>query len=490
MSKAEIVKRLVAGLLMVAITCGALIICRNFIAQPVSVDPPESTTKVVSTTKATTTEKMTEEEETTAAQQTEGKPAENTTAKNGEAVVTTAKKAAKPETTTKPQVMKYTGGALPYFEWEKAKKLSPNYFGESVFIGDSISLRLQMYGGLPGAKYLCYGSFGTCNALSGVIKANIWNCIPSGTKRVYVMLGMNDLNRVGVNGAASNMAQLCSLIQQNNPGVLIYIQSMTPIIAAKDGTNGRILNNANIRLYNQLLSGVAASHGWYFVDVASVMYDDRGYLKDEYCSDPGSMGMHFTNAGCSVWCWYLMNHCYDPSWAVRTLTVEYKMADGSKAPAASVVKDLKAGQAYSVDSPEVRGYTPDKKTVKGNIGTEDETITVTYTKDPTYTLTINYVKADGSAAAKTYTQKDFLKGDTYSVQSPQVKGFTANKPVVEGTFASKDVTVTVKYTADPTTTTTTKKQTTTSTTKKQTTTSTTKKQTTTTTTTTEPVANP
>ncbi|MBR5015546.1 MAG: hypothetical protein IKX52_01870, partial [Clostridia bacterium] len=334
---------------MVGITCGALIVSQKFVKPSVTVDPPETTTKAVTTTKETTTEEDTEEEPAPT-----GEKVELTTSENGEIVVTAVKKTEKKETTTKPQVFKYTGGALPYFSWDEAKKLSPNYFGESVFIGDSISVRLQMYGGLPGATYLCYGSYGSCNALSGVIKANIWNCIPAGKKRVYIMLGMNDLNRVGVAGAASNMAQLCSLIEQNNPGVLIYIQSMTPIIAAKDGTNGRILNNANIRLYNQMLSGVAASHGWYFVDVASVMYDDRGYLKDEYCSDPGSMGMHFTSAGCSVWCWYLMNHCYDPSWAVRTVTVDYVMADGSTAPKSQVVKDLKNGQSYSVQSPEVR----------------------------------------------------------------------------------------------------------------------------------------
>ncbi|MCR4747605.1 MAG: MucBP domain-containing protein, partial [Clostridiales bacterium] len=365
MNKA-VVTRVVAGILMVAITCTSFALSKRYM--PVSTDPPENTTKAV---------------ETTAAPAPKEEEVEETTVLSDGTVVPVEKKAdgSKEEKTTEaPKVTKYTGGALPYFEWAKAQQLSPNYFGESVFIGDSISLRLQMYGGLPGATYMCYGSYGTCNALSGVIKANIWNSIPAGKKRVYIMLGMNDLNRVGVNGAASNMAQLCSLIEQSNPGILIYIQSMTLIIAAKDGTNGRILNNANIRLYNQLLSGVAASHGWYFVDVASVMYDDRGCLKDEYCSDPGSMGMHFTGAGCGAWCWYLMNHCYDPSWAVRTLTVNYVMADGSKAPAAQTVGNLKAGQSYSVASPKVRGYTPNQATVSGTIGTEDQTVTVTYTK--------------------------------------------------------------------------------------------------------------
>ena len=435
--KSSLTKKIIATVLAIVIAITSFVVIRK-------VNKTKEDANRVEVTVQTTSENITKSKKDES--ETEAPVPEDASKANGEkGEVKIVDKTGDEATTSKPKVTKYTGGALPSFSWEQAQKLSPNYFGESVFIGDSVSLRLKMYGGLPGATYLCYGSFGSCNALSGTIKANIWNCI-NGKKRVYIMLGMNDLNRAGVSGSVANMRQLCSKIVAANPGVLIYIQSMTPIIKAKDGTNGKILNNNNIRAYNQQLSSMARANGWYFVDVASVMYNDEGYLKDEYCGDPNGMGLHFTSAGCATWCWYLKNHCYDPNWSVRTATVKYVMKDGSKAPATQKAEKLRAGDSYSIASPMVKGYTPDKSVVKGTIGTEDIETVVTYTKDPRYTLTVKYVMSDGTTAPKTYTKGDFLKGDTYSVSSPKVDGYKVDKSKVSGTFGSKDITVTVKYT--------------------------------------------
>ena len=63
----------------------------------------------------------------------------------------------------------------------------------------------------------------------------------------------------------------------------------------------------NWRAEKDLLE-MCKENGWYFLDVASVMYDDAGYLKDSYCSDLSSMGMHFTNEGCDAWVNYLKTH--------------------------------------------------------------------------------------------------------------------------------------------------------------------------------------
>ncbi len=222
------------------------------------------------------------------------------------------------ETTT--EAPKPVGGEVPYLAWEEAQKKNPNYFNEAVFIGDSTGLKIMMYDGIPGMKYLCYGNYGTTNALDQSTAtaqngwpAEIWKQL-DGRKRVYIMLGMNDLNRVGVEGAVDQMRQLCQLIVDNNDGALIYIQSMTPIIASQDGKRGKVLNNAGIKAYNEGLKKMAEENNWYFVDVASVMFNDAGYLKDEYCSDPGAMGIHLSSEGAKAWAEYNMNHCADPTW--------------------------------------------------------------------------------------------------------------------------------------------------------------------------------
>jgi|GEM_PF-1729004 len=268
---------------------------------------------------------------------------------------------------------KYTGGALPY-----CARVSDSYFKDAVFVGDSVTLKLKYYNGLPGASYLCAGSFGSGNALNGVCLPNgrpIEDSVKAlGKKRVYIMLGMNDLNVYGISGSVANLRTLCYRILAKSPGALIYIESMTPTI-------GKTVSNDAIHKYNQQLSTMARSNGWYFVDVASVMYDDHDKLKMEYCSDPQALGLHFNNAGCAAWVSYLYTHAYDPSWAAYNLKITYKMADGSNAPSA-FSKKYKAGDSFEIKSPTVKGYTPDKKVVKGKFEHANQSFVVTYKKNP------------------------------------------------------------------------------------------------------------
>ena len=128
-----------------------------------------------------------------------------------------------------------------------------------------------------------------------------------------------------------------------------------------------------------------------------------------------------------------------------TLTIYYKYDSGGTA-ATTYKTTLEKGSSYSVISPSIRGYSPDKYTVSGTL-TSNKTVTVYYTEDivetPKYTLTIYYKYADGTIAATTYS-KTMDQGSTYSVTSPTIANYTANKSVVSGTLSS-DMSVTVTY---------------------------------------------
>ncbi len=63
-----------------------------------------------------------------------------------------------------------------------------------------------------------------------------------------------------------------------------------------------------------------------------------------------------------------------------------------------------------------------------------------------YPLTIHYVYASGGAAKPDHTEV-LNFGAPYSVISPSIPGYTADKPVVTGTMPAAPVTVTVTYTA-------------------------------------------
>lgn len=200
-----------------------------------------------------------------------------------------------------------------------------SFFDDAVFIGDSISLRLTYYcqahpDALGKAQFLTAGSLGSGNALwdenSQDAVFPLYNgqqvtlqdgVAKSGAKKVFIMLGMNDIGLYGMDGARDNMESLIELILEKSPDVKIYVQSMTPMLASHQLKS---LNNTNIDAYNKLLKEMCEEKGYEFVDVASVMKDADGGLIPSYCSDggDGGMGMHFTDAGAKAWVDYLRTH--------------------------------------------------------------------------------------------------------------------------------------------------------------------------------------
>lgn len=198
-----------------------------------------------------------------------------------------------------------------------------SYFDDAAFVGDSVSLKLSYYavnGCLGNAQFFTAGSLGAANALWEVSdesvhpsyqgeKMLVEDCIAkSGAKKVYIMLGMNDLGLYGLDATVENYKTLVDRILAKSPRVQIVVQSMTPMTTTST-IIGENLNNANIKVYNDRLKELCTDNGWSFVDVASVMYDESGEnLNREYCSDPDDLGVHFTEAGCKAWADYLKTH--------------------------------------------------------------------------------------------------------------------------------------------------------------------------------------
>jgi uncharacterized repeat protein (TIGR02543 family) len=126
-----------------------------------------------------------------------------------------------------------------------------------------------------------------------------------------------------------------------------------------------------------------------------------------------------------------------------TLTINYVYANGGTA-ATAYSQSYNYGASYSVTSPSVTGYTPDQAVVSGTMGAANVTVTVTYTAN-SYTLTIKYVDENGVTLASDYVGT-FAYGETYSVTSPVIDGYTTSQTVVTGTMGAANKTVTVTYT--------------------------------------------
>ena len=189
------------------------------------------------------------------------------------------------------------------------------FYNDSVFVGDSIMLGFRRYSMkhkndafLKNLKFLAAGSYSVRNALVSKDdpenihpvyqgeKRCIWESISlMKGKRIFIMLGMNDLNLSGIPGICDNYKELIGKIKESNPDSEIYIMGMTYVLHGAE--KGR-LRNDTIREYNSALEALAAENGWHYLNLADTLADKNGDLAPQYCSDGF---VHQSAAAYAVW---------------------------------------------------------------------------------------------------------------------------------------------------------------------------------------------
>lgn len=132
----------------------------------------------------------------------------------------------------------------------------------------------------------------------------------------------------------------------------------------------------------------------------------------------------------------------------HTLTIHYQYEDGSEA-APPYTASVKYNDYFSVPSPVIPKFTPERSVVSGKMGNADATFTVVY-KPTKYLLTIKYnrqsgkTRASGMKIAPDYTGW-YIEGEKYEVPSPSVMGYQTEAMTVTGIMPAHDVIETVSY---------------------------------------------
>lgn len=181
------------------------------------------------------------------------------------------------------------------------------FFDGAAFLGDSVTMALRNYnlktGALGNATFLCAGSYSVRHAVStdgltiqyrGQAMSPQQALKACGAKRVFIMLGMNDL-AFGLEETMESWEVLIAAIRTAVPDIEIYIQSATPVYPSFEGKK---LNNQNLDAYNAKLKSLAAKKGCVYVEVAASLKDGNGALAERYCSDKQC---HLTEDGVRVW---------------------------------------------------------------------------------------------------------------------------------------------------------------------------------------------
>lgn len=243
---------------------------------------------------------------------------ESLSASDGESYGTTMDtSAAEPETTAKPPVTTEPQGTTPEMPSEstttnvlqsttespttaaegmvlKRTTVEPSYFDDTLFIGDSRTVGIQLYGVLTGADYFCntgmsiYSLYKASIEIEEVGKIGISDLLKTKSYgKVYVMLGINEIS-YSFNGTVKKYKALLDEIRETQPDADIYIQANLHVTKERSDKD-EYVNNANLDKFNNAIAQFADNKTIFYIDPNEYFDDAEGNLSTEYCSDAAHM---------------------------------------------------------------------------------------------------------------------------------------------------------------------------------------------------------
>lgn len=206
-----------------------------------------------------------------------------------------------------------------YGRIEESEAVDDSYFNDAAFVGDSLTAGFQLYSNLPQADFLC----STGLSISGLDNTEapgggtILERLTQGDyKKIYIMLGINELiDPSHKEQFMKKYSDLIDTVKQAHPNSYLYIQSILPVSWNKNMEGP--LNNEVIYDFNAALEQIAKEKKAFYLDVASAVSDENGFLPEESTTD----GIHLNQEYYSKWLEYLKTHTvFDSSAAAAALT--------------------------------------------------------------------------------------------------------------------------------------------------------------------------
>ena len=197
----------------------------------------------------------------------------------------------------------------PVTSGEANAKAEYAYFDDAVFIGDSLTQGLDIYGKLPNASYIAsqginpqtiHGSIVLTDGRTVTVLEELAR-VPH--RKIYIMLGSNGIAWMSKQTIVDYYTQLLESIKAAAPDSLIYVQSILPVTASK--SQDERYSNAKICDYNKALEKMAKDQNVYYLDVSQALKNEEGVLPQE--ASP-SDGMHMTAPYYQKWVDYLLAH--------------------------------------------------------------------------------------------------------------------------------------------------------------------------------------
>ena len=188
-------------------------------------------------------------------------------------------------------------------------QVDESYFSNALFIGDSRTVGLNMYGKIGATFY----------ASDGMNIYNLWTekfCEVDGRKvtleealsmqefeKVYIQIGINEMSWGTAEGFASAYSQTVDKIKELQPKAVIFVQAIMRVTKGKSESDA-MYSNDRINLRNEKLAELADRKRVFYIDINEALCDEEGHLNSEYTYDE----FHLYASKYVLWVDYLMAH--------------------------------------------------------------------------------------------------------------------------------------------------------------------------------------
>ena len=199
----------------------------------------------------------------------------------------------------------------------ESEVVADDYFDNAVFLGDSRTEGLQLFGRLyrgdyywargmnvflvDNANYHTFNVGGETVTMIGALSKKEYDA-------VYIMMGVNELGCTP-SSYEQGLRAFMDKVLAAQPNAVIYLQTLPPVNEAKAHAYGMesYINNTNVNRFNEIITRVAAEKNLVLLDTAEVYRDENGSLPSELSAD----GCHFNTGGYVRWVDYLRCHVMD-----------------------------------------------------------------------------------------------------------------------------------------------------------------------------------
>lgn len=211
----------------------------------------------------------------------------------------------------------------------------PEYFDDALFIGDSRTVGISLYGTLKNADYFCdKGLMVSRIDNSTVGSMTVWDKLSKKQySKIYVMLGINEIGN-DIEGTTAKYRRFIDGIKESQKNAVIYLQANLHVASYAET---QYISNERIDSLNANLQAMADNSKVYYIDVNPLFDDDYGALTADFTSD----GIHVLAKYYTTWCDWLCNNTVSVDTAAPAATEDKPQTETTSETTEATTKNKK-----------------------------------------------------------------------------------------------------------------------------------------------------